>query len=67
MSNAMRVTQDDSGAVNPEEFSKALERFGIVLNAEDLKEFFRTFDKDRSGAIDYNEFVEAVFSEEISS
>lgn len=57
---------DDSGAVNPEEFSKALERFGIILNSDDLKEFFRAFDKDQSGAIDYNEFVEAVFSEDMN-
>lgn len=49
--------EDESNVVNPTEFSKALERFGVVLSSDDLKLFFRTFDVDNSGSITYNEFV----------
>lgn len=49
--------EDESGVVNPTEFSKAMERFGVILSADDLKLFFRTFDVDNNGSITYNEFV----------
>ena len=58
------VLQNDSGDVNPKEFASALERFGVILNDKDTKQFFSTFDRDGSGAISYDEFIEAVYGEE---
>lgn len=56
--------QNDSGDVTPKEFANALERFGVILNDKDTKQFFSTFDHDGSGAISYDEFIEAVYGEE---
>jgi Ca2+-binding EF-hand superfamily protein len=49
--------EDESGAVKPDEFAKALERFGVILNEADTKLFFARFDKDGSGTISYDEFT----------
>lgn len=58
--------EDESGAVGPREFAKALERFGIPLSKQDLQLFFDAFDEDGSGAIAYDEFVARVFGEELN-
>lgn len=57
--------EDESGAVGPKEFKKALERFGLPLADKDLALFFAAFDSDDSGGINYDEFVVKVFDEEV--
>jgi Ca2+-binding EF-hand superfamily protein len=54
---------NDNGTVEPDEFAKAIEKIGIQIPTQkDLNMLFSIYDVDGSGALDYNEFKNAVFS-----
>jgi Ca2+-binding EF-hand superfamily protein len=40
------------------EFSKAMQDYGLGYNKEEVQELFNAFDKDHSGQIDFDEFLE---------
>lgn len=45
------------GTCEPDEFSKALEKLGVVIpSKKDLDNLFKYYDTDSSGALDYKEF-----------
>lgn len=50
---------DDNGdkTLQPDEARKALHELRVGLTPEEEKEVFRVFDEDRSGTIDYEEFL----------
>jgi Ca2+-binding EF-hand superfamily protein len=55
---------DNSGAVNFEEFKKAIEKIGVtVTDLVKLEQIFRVYDEDRSGELNYKEFVAGVFGQ----
>jgi Ca2+-binding EF-hand superfamily protein len=46
------------GTCEPHEFSKALEKIGIVVgNKKDIETLFNYYDSDKSGSLDYKEFT----------
>ena len=41
-----------------EEFRKGVNEYGLNYNKDEISELFRLFDKDGSGQIDFDEFLE---------
>jgi len=49
---------DNSGSLSPAEFSKAVEKIGIMIpTKQDLQTLFNIYDVDQNGTIDYREFA----------
>ena len=56
---------DNSGNVSLEEWLKAIEKTGVVVeNREQLEQLFHYYDLDHSGELDYKEFVAAIFGDQ---
>jgi len=56
---------NNSGAVEPDEFAKAIEKIGIIIpTKQDLDALFNVYDKDHSGSLDYREFASEIFGRE---
>ncbi|CAG9315599.1 unnamed protein product [Blepharisma stoltei] len=54
---------DNSETVSLDEWTKAIEKIGLVVpNQRMLEDLFRFYDTDHSGALDYKEFVAAIFN-----
>jgi len=54
---------NDNGTVEPDEFSKAIEKIGIQIPTKnDLNTLFNIYDLDGSGTLDYNEFSQVLFN-----
>jgi Ca2+-binding EF-hand superfamily protein len=53
---------DDDGnkALNLYEFEKGMHDMGLGLRAHEIQTLFTYFDSDKSGSIDYNEFLVGV-------
>jgi len=52
---------DESGYITPEEFKRAVERFGLSLDDPALlRGFFNRYDKDGSGRLSFREFMNAL-------
>jgi len=59
---------DNSGGLNPLEFSKAIEKIGIMIpTKQDLQTLFSLYDISGDGVIDYREFASGIFGYEIVS
>lgn len=41
-----------------DEFSKGINEYGLNYSKEEMRELFNAFDKDKSGQIDFDEFLE---------
>jgi len=56
---------DNSGACSKDEWLKALTKIGVTgFNDSKLMEIFEVYDEDKSGELDYKEFVKGIFTEE---
>jgi Ca2+-binding EF-hand superfamily protein len=56
-----KIADDDrSGNLGMNEFKKAIHDFRIGLRPEQSEQLFSVFDRDGSGAIDYDEFLRGV-------
>ena len=54
---------DSSGFCNLQNFMRANEKIGVVMNkVSDLQEIFNFFDKEKSGVIDYKKFCKEIFN-----
>ena len=51
----------NSGEVEFPTFQKAIAKMGVVVEASDLEEYFRIYDSNNSGTLDYKEFSDIVF------
>ena len=61
MSRQFKIIDDDgSKCLNLPEFQKALRDFRVNLSEEDGRRLFQHMDADRSGEIDYEEFVHRI-------
>lgn len=52
------MDDDGSKSLNLEEFQKGLETYGLSIGKEKAKEIFTLVDKDRSGTIEFDEFLD---------
>lgn len=60
------IDDDDSKTLNMSEFKKGIRECGLNLSELALNELYSFFDKDRSGSIDFDEFLQGVRVREIS-
>jgi Ca2+-binding EF-hand superfamily protein len=59
LSRLFKIMDDDRNhRLELEEFSKGVTEYGLNYSKEEIKELFYEFDKDHSGAVDFDEFLE---------
>lgn len=54
------MDSDESGALDYNEFKKALEDYKVQCSEEETQQVFTIFDKSRDGTIDFEEFMDAI-------
>jgi len=47
-------------------FQRAIAKMGVVVDDSDLEEFFRVYDSNGNGRLDYKEFSDVIFSKAIA-
>ena len=53
----------DSGFANPEKFLRTLTKLGInIVNKENVLDYFNLYDKDKTGRINYRDFITEIFT-----
>ena len=57
------MDDDRSRDLDQYEFKKALRDFKVPIQERDIERLFNIFDRDRSGRIDYEEFLRGVRGE----
>ena len=64
MLRAFKFTDlSNSGFCNPENFLRALARLGInIVNRDNVLDYFNLYDYDRTGRINYKDFVTEIFT-----
>ena len=50
-----------SGEVDFPTFNRAIAKMGVVVEEEDLAEYFNAYDANGNGSLDYREFSDVVF------
>ena len=55
-----RMDDDGSKSLQFQEFSKGIRDTGLECTNEEAKEMFNTFDKDKSGSVNIDEFLLAI-------
>ena len=51
------MDDDRNRKLSLDEFRKGVEEYGLNFSKSDIEEMFRVMDIDRSGSIDYEEFL----------
>lgn len=51
------MDDDKSRSLDMKEFLKGLNDYGILIEKEEAKDLFEKFDHDKSGTIDFDEFL----------
>ena len=51
----------NSGEVDFDTFKRAIAKMGVVVEDSDLEQFFRVYDRNNNGTLDYKEFSDIVF------
>ena len=54
------MDDDRSGNLDMYEFKKAIKDFRVGISERDAERLFNIFDRDRSGSVDYDEFLRGV-------
>jgi len=54
------MDDNGSGTLDPYEFNKAIQDFGVEIETKDLATLFKCFDIDGNGEIDFNEFIRVI-------
>jgi Ca2+-binding EF-hand superfamily protein len=61
LSRKFKIMDDDhSQSIDISEFKKAMRECALELPAQDLQSLFNFFDKDGSGCIDFEEFIQGL-------
>lgn len=51
------IDRDNSGCVDQRELARAMRSLGVELTSREVDMLFRRYDSDRSGTMDYGEFI----------
>ena len=51
------MDDDKDRKLNMEEFKKGVQEYGLNFSRSEIEELFRLIDTDRSGTLDYEEFL----------
>lgn len=51
------MDDDNNRTLDFKEFLKGLHDYAVLIDKEEAEEIFKIFDKDRSGTIDFDEFL----------
>jgi len=51
----------ETGEVDFPTFEKAIAKMGVVVDSKELENYFRVYDRNGNGSLDYKEFSEIVF------
>ena len=54
----------DKGAVDLNDFEKAMNKIGLYYTQQELLPLFKQYDTDNSGSLDYKEFSTIIFGED---
>ena len=54
------MDDDKNRSLNLEEFGEGMRDSGLKLSADELSQLFKAFDKDGSGSINFDEFLENI-------
>ena len=54
------MDDDKNRSLNLEEFGEGMRDSGLKLSADELSQLFKAFDKDNSGSINFDEFLENI-------
>ena len=54
------MDDDGSKSLDLQEFLKGLDTYGVTLSRDETQQIFGLLDEDRSGTIDFNEFLESL-------
>ena len=62
--NAFKFTDlSDTGFANPDKFLRTLTKLGInIVNKENVLDIFNLYDKERTGRINYRDFITEIFT-----
>ena len=52
----------NKGEVDFPTFVRAISKIGVIVEENDLANFFRQYDKNGNGTLDYKEFSDIVFN-----
>jgi Ca2+-binding EF-hand superfamily protein len=52
----------NKGEVDFELFYKAVEKIGVIIDRDECFQYFRSYDANANGTLDYKEFSHALFS-----
>jgi Ca2+-binding EF-hand superfamily protein len=64
LSRAFQICDDNhSGTIDYSEFTKLLKDYRLIVDEEETRKLFNSFDTDGSAEIDYDEFVRAIVGE----
>lgn len=56
-----RIMDDDaSHSLEYAELAKGINDYGLMMDKERIKELFQTLDKDNSGSVSFDEFLQAL-------
>merc|ERR1719498_79607 len=62
-----RFDTDHDGVITAEEFSRALHKFGYMLDEKETLIIMKYFDKRGDGQVTYNEFCDALLDEDYTT
>jgi Ca2+-binding EF-hand superfamily protein len=62
-----RFDKDHDGVMTMDEFKKALEKFGFMLDTSEVLTIMKHFDKRQDGQISYNEFCDTLLDEDYTT
>jgi Ca2+-binding EF-hand superfamily protein len=52
------LDDDNSGCLTTSEFKESLEKLGVKMSYEEIRELFHEYDEDLDGVLDAEEFVQ---------
>jgi len=64
--NFKHFDTDNDGAITLNEWYKAIEKIGVILSKEELKQLFMMYDVDNDGRVNYKEAANMIYNDKPS-